>query len=137
MDERIEVTRTIELDIEPGETWELIGDGERWADWMVDASTVEVSPGATGHVIDAGEERKVRIGTVEEGQRVAFDWWPVGRPGAASSVELRIIPSSPGTVLDVVETFPSASTITASVAPSTWTRRARQLSASRRMLVAA
>ena len=30
----------------------MIGDGDRWADWMVDTATLDVTPGATGLVTD-------------------------------------------------------------------------------------
>jgi uncharacterized protein YndB with AHSA1/START domain len=138
MTERVDVTRSIELDLEPDHVWELIGDGERWADWMVDAADVEVAPGGGGTVVDGDESRDVRIDTVDAGERVTFDWWPVGRPDEASSVELRIVPAVSRTVLEVVETFPAGrTTIAMSAAAATWRVRAVALQASRRTLVAA
>jgi hypothetical protein len=136
-EERIEVTRWIELDLEPDEVWDVIGEGERWADWMVDVSALEVAPGSTGHVVDAGEHREVRIDEIVVGERVAFEWWPAGRPDAASSVELRIVHVPRRTVLEVVETFPVRLDLSASVATSRWVLRAQHLSARRGLLLAA
>jgi Activator of Hsp90 ATPase homolog 1-like protein len=136
-EERIEVTRWIELDLEPDEVWDVIGEGERWADWMVDVSALEVAPGSTGHVVDAGEHREVRIDEIVVGERVAFEWWPAGRPDAASSVELRIVHVPRRTVLEVVETFPVRLDLSASVATSRWVLRAQHLSARRWLLLAA
>jgi hypothetical protein len=137
MTDRVDVTRSIELDLEPGEVWELIGVGERWADWMVDTADVEVAPGAGGSVVDGDETREVRIGTVDAGEGISFEWWPRGHPEEASSVDLRIVPAIPGTVLEVVETFPTARTAFALSARATWRVRAVALQASRRMLLAA
>ena len=38
MDNPIEVARAVEFDLLPDELWELIADGERWAEWMVDVA---------------------------------------------------------------------------------------------------
>ncbi len=116
MEDTIEVTRSIELEVEPDELWELISDGEHWVDWMVDTANVEVSPGATGTVTDGDEQREVRIDRVDEGERISFDWWPAGRRDRASSVELHIVPARYGTVLEIVETFPATQRLTASAA---------------------
>jgi uncharacterized protein YndB with AHSA1/START domain len=138
MSDRVDINRSIELDLEPHDVWELIGDGERWADWMVDAADVDVVPGGGGQVRDAEERRDVRIDTVSVGERIAFEWWPVDRPDEASAVDLRIVPSPHGTVLEVVETFPATRAVTAmSAASSRWRVRAVCLQASPRMLVAA
>jgi uncharacterized protein YndB with AHSA1/START domain len=137
MDDTIEVTRSIELEFEPDEVWELISDGEHWVDWMVDTANVEVSPGATGTVTDGDEQREVRINRVDEAERISFDWWPAGGRDRASSVELHIVPTRYGTVLEVVESFPATQRLTASAASSRWHARVRYLATSRRMLVAA
>jgi hypothetical protein len=137
MDDAVEVSRSIELDLEPDEVWDLIGDGGRWSDWMVDEADVDVVPGAAGRVIDGEETRDVRIDTVDDGERVAFTWWPVGRAGAPSEVDLHILPTPGGTVLEVVERFPARHTVSASVAVDRWRRRALTLGGLRQLLVAA
>jgi uncharacterized protein YndB with AHSA1/START domain len=138
MSDRVDINRSIELDLEPAAVWELIGDGERWPDWMVDAADVDVVAGGGGRVRDGDERRDVRIDTVTEGERIAFEWWPVDRPDEASAVDLRIVPSTHGAVLEVVETFPVRRSATAmSADASRWRARAECLLASRRLLIAA
>jgi uncharacterized protein YndB with AHSA1/START domain len=125
MDAPTHVTRTVDLDIAPDELWELIGDGERWIDWMVDDADVAVEPGTHGRVADDGAERDVHIKEVVDGELVSFQWWPRGLPDQLSTVELRVIPAIGGSQLHIVETFPaprpSASASTA------WSLRAGRL----------
>ena len=137
IDDSISVTRSVELDVPPKEAWGLIGDGERWADWMVDEASIDVSPGETGEVIDAGERREVRVGRVESGESIAFEWWPAQRRDLASVVELTVVPARSGAVLEIVESFPSRGAISASAIASAWQPRLRRVSALRRLLVAA
>jgi uncharacterized protein YndB with AHSA1/START domain len=137
MEPEVAITRTVELDLAADELWEMIGDGDRWADWMVDAATVEVEPGATGVVTEGNEERAVRIDRVDDGRRISFAWWPVAQPDLASAVDLVILPARHGTVLEIVETFPTRSTLQASAATTSWPARVHVLEAVRRMLVAA
>jgi uncharacterized protein YndB with AHSA1/START domain len=136
METDVAITRTVDLDLSPDELWEMIGNGDRWADWMVDAATLEVEPGATGVVTDGDEDREVRIQRVEAGERISFQWWPVGQPDQSSSVDLVILPARHGTVLEIVETFPAGSTLSA-LATSAWPTRVQVLGGLRRMLVAA
>jgi uncharacterized protein YndB with AHSA1/START domain len=137
MDDSVEVTRSIELELEPDQLWELIADGERWADWMVDSAAVDVSPGATGDITDAGERRGVRIDRVDEGRRITFEWWPADRRDQVSSVELRIVVAPRGAVLEIVETFPARAQLSAQAAATAWRARTRCLQALRPMLVTA
>jgi uncharacterized protein YndB with AHSA1/START domain len=137
MDDTVEVNRSIELDLEPGEVWDLIGNGERWSRWMVDEADVEVVPGALGHVVDGEESRRVHIDRVEDGERVSFTWWPQDRADAASSVDLHVVPTTGGTVLEVVERFPARSTASASALASRWQLRSLILRNLRLVLVAA
>ena len=124
MDEPLIVSRDIDLDLPAGELWSLIGDGEGWETWLVDEAGVAVEPGATGVVRDQGETREVRMDDVVAGERVSFEWWPVGRPSDASAVELVVAPSPSGAVLRVTETFPPRNTARASAARFTWEVRA-------------
>jgi uncharacterized protein YndB with AHSA1/START domain len=137
MEPDVAVTRTVELDLSPDELWEMIGDGDRWADWMVDTASIEVEPGAIGVVTDGDEERVVRIDRVDDGQRISFAWWPQTQPDRASAVDLVILPAPHGSVLEIVETFPTRSTLSASAATISWPARLHVLEAVRRMLVAA
>jgi uncharacterized protein YndB with AHSA1/START domain len=137
MEPEVAITRTVELDLSPDELWEMIGDGDRWADWMVDAAELDIEPGAIGVVTDGDEERVVRIDRVDDGQRLSFAWWPVAQPDRGSAVDLVILPAARGSVLEIVETFPTGSTLSASVATTSWPARVHVLEAVRRMLVAA
>jgi uncharacterized protein YndB with AHSA1/START domain len=137
MDTDVAITRTVELDLSPEELWQMIGDGDRWADWMVDTAAVDVVPGATGVVTDADEERAVRIERVDEGERVSFKWWPVAQPDRASSVDLVVLPVQHGTVLEIIETFPIGTTLSAAVHTAAWSTRVNVLGGLRRILVAA
>ena len=136
MDNPIEVTRAAELDLLPHELWELIADGERWSDWMVDVAEIEVEPGATGEVTVEDEQREVHIDHVEEGERVGFTWWPVGWPNYASTVELHIVQSRRATVLEIVETLPPTIR-SAAGASHAWAFRCDALGARWRMPIAA
>jgi uncharacterized protein YndB with AHSA1/START domain len=138
MERDVAISRTVELDLSPDELWEMIGDGDRWADWMVDGGSVEVVPGSTGVVTDGDEDREVRIERVDEGERISFQWWPAGQPDQSSSVDLVIVPARHGSVLEIVERFPVGATFSAAVATSAWPTRVHVLGAlRRRMLVAA
>ncbi|MCX6519042.1 MAG: SRPBCC domain-containing protein [Actinobacteria bacterium] len=103
--DRTSVTRHVELDLTVDELWAMIADGGRWAEWLVDASTVEVTPGADGTVIDDGERRGVRVHTVEHGHRIGFEWW---NDDERSEVELEIVPGDERTGLRITETFARA-----------------------------
>jgi uncharacterized protein YndB with AHSA1/START domain len=132
----VAITRTVELDLSPDELWEMIGDGGRWAEWLVDNATVDVTPGATGLINDGDEDRVVTIERVDEGERISFTWWPVAQPDRASEVDLAILPTLHGTVLEIVETFPAGTTLSAQ-ATTAWRTRVHVLRSLRRMLVAA
>jgi uncharacterized protein YndB with AHSA1/START domain len=124
MEEPLIVTRDVDLDLDAAELWSLISDRDGWERWLVDDAAVDVEPGATGTVRDAGQDRELRITHVADGERVAFEWWPVDQPADASAVELVVVPSGHGAVLHVTETFPPRRTAMASAASFTWEVRA-------------
>ena len=139
MSDRVDITRSIELDLEPDEVWELIGDGERWADWMVDAADVDVVPGG-----DWPSQRRRRASRrPHRDRRRPANGSPSsgGRSDGPTRRRQSTCASSRrthGTVLEVVETFPARSTaIAMSAAVARWRARVSGLHASRRMLVAA
>src|SRR5690606_31954126 len=102
----------------------LIADGDRWADWLVDESDVDVTAGETGTVVDGGEERAVDVGAVTAGRSVRFTWWPTDDPGLASSVELTVVETNERAVLRVVEVFPPVAAPAAARAAVAWEVRA-------------
>jgi uncharacterized protein YndB with AHSA1/START domain len=93
-EEPVVVTREVDLEVPADELWQLVADGERWAEWLTDRAEVVVEPASRGVVVDDdGIERQVAIDAVVPGERVQFTWWPSDRPGDASSVELVVAPS--------------------------------------------
>jgi uncharacterized protein YndB with AHSA1/START domain len=105
------VTRELDLEIGADELWNLVGDGTRWADWLVDAGDVEVVDGGLGTVVDdEGTDRQVVVERVEPGRAVRFSWWPTGGPEQASTVELVVLPTHQGSRLLVTEVMASAHT---------------------------
>ena len=137
MDQPTVVTRSVDLDMSPDELWWFLSDPDGWAGWMVDESRVAVQPGGSGTVTDDGVERDVLITEVVEHESVAFEWWPHGDEGAASTVELIVAPSDGGAVLRVVETFPAPRRLAAVNATVAWGIRATCLWAGSRSFVAA
>lgn len=107
MDAPVRITREIDLDLPPDDLWSLVADGERWHEWLVDAGAPGVRPGSTGVVVDDGERRHVHVRTVEEGERVTFDWW-TDDDVSRSHVELEIVHEGDRTGLRITETFASA-----------------------------
>jgi uncharacterized protein YndB with AHSA1/START domain len=127
-DEPIVITRDLELDVSSDELWQLVADGDRWAEWLTDTSDVVVEPTRGGSVVDEdGVERQVIIHSVVPGQRVRFAWWPSDRPGESSMVELTVAPvvPQPGTPasdrsrLSVIETYATAPGPAAAIAAAT------------------
>ena len=67
-DDPIVITRDLELDVPSDELWQLVADGERWAEWLTDAADVVVEPARQGTVVDEdGVERRVSIHSVVPG----------------------------------------------------------------------
>ena len=124
MDDITVLRRAVQLDVTAEQLWELIGDGSRWSEWLVDDSTVVVERGATGEVVDAAEPRSVRVDDVVEGRSVRFDWWPPDAPERASTVTLEIDSEGEATTLRIVEVFPAAAQPLAIRASTAWEVRA-------------
>ncbi len=119
------------------ELWELVGDGERWGEWMVDGADVAVRPGASGTVDEQGRRRTVVVDDVAEG-RVAFTWWPEGDEDRASTVELVVAPATTGSTLRITERFTaSASASTVAAAGIAWDVRTLLLVLASCLVVAA
>lgn len=121
MDAPVRITREIHLDLPADELWSLVADGERWQEWLVDAGAPCIRPGASGVVVDDGEQRHVHVRTVEQGERVTFDWWDEDDHASRSQVELEVVRDGDRAGLRVTETFASAT----ACASSTTDREAR------------
>lgn len=122
--EPIIVTRAIDLDLSPQALWDLVGDGDRWSDWLVDEGRVDVRPGATGTVTDREVERTVRVDRVEPDTEVEFSWWPSDRPDLASTVALRVEDEGASSVLRVVEVLPPTASLDVTAVAVAWEVRA-------------
>ena len=122
------VTRDIELELTQEQLWELIAAGDGWRAWMVDEADVEVAPGGTGEVAEAGARRHVEVTAVRRGESVHFVWWPAGDEELASSVSLTVDTDATGAaVLRVVEVFPPAATVDPVSASIAWDVRAASM----------
>jgi hypothetical protein len=116
----LQVTRSVPTDLPVDELWALVGDGERWVEWMVDGAEIAVQPGSTGTVDDQGRRRTVVVDDVSDG-RVAFTWWPEGDADRTSRVELVVLPTATGSILRITERFAtSASASTVATAGIAW-----------------
>ncbi len=116
----LEVTRSVPSDLPVDELWALVGDGDRWGEWMVDGADIAVEPGATGTVDDQGRRRTVVVDDVTD-RRVAFTWWPEGDADRTSMVELVVVPATRGSILRITERFAaSASASTVGTAGIAW-----------------
>jgi uncharacterized protein YndB with AHSA1/START domain len=133
-EEPVVITRDLELDVPADELWRLVSDGERWAEWLTDASDVVVEPAREGTVVDEdGLERRVSIHSVVPGHSVRFAWWPTGRPGESSVVELVVAPLAPDRGVDgdgrsrisITETYATATdaSTTATASAAAWDLR--------------
>jgi len=108
--ERTTIHRSVELEVEPAEAWELVGEREGLEQWLADEVAVDVAPGAEGTVTDDGTVRKVRIERVEPGRELVFRWWPDGDEDQGSSVVISVSPGDgSGSAVRVIE-VPHAST---------------------------
>ena len=100
------IERTTELDLGVDELWALISTPQGWSSWLVDATDLDVRPGADGAARQDGTERAVHIETVDEGRRVSFSWWDPDDPSSASFVRLDIVElPSGGSQLHISERF--------------------------------
>jgi uncharacterized protein YndB with AHSA1/START domain len=135
MDDDTTVRRELDLDIDAADLWELVGDGDRWAEWLVGSADVEVTDGALGAVVDDdGTARRVLVERVEPGRAVSFMWWPSVGPDHCSRVDLVVIPREHGSRLVVTEVLASAEAIGRAMS---WELRALRLWSSAGGLVSA
>lgn len=103
-----EVIREVELESEPAEAWEAIGDESGLSGWLGDEVEVEMVPGGEITVTDKGETRTGFVESVDEGRGISFWWSEV--EGETTRVELEVIaePERRGCVVRVTESRPLA-----------------------------
>ena len=81
------VERTVDLDMDREQLWELVATPDGWRDWLVDEA--RLVDGA-GIVVDGGITRHVRLAEVVDGESIAFTWWEDGDPTSLSHVRLTV-----------------------------------------------
>lgn len=103
------VTRTIELDQDPADTWHDVADPRGLETWLADEAQLEPVVGAPCRFVEGGCER---VGVVEEvapGERIAWRWWPVEQCDEVSTVRIEVEPTPQGSRVSIVETLIVAS----------------------------
>ena len=89
-DEVEQIDRSIDLDLEADELWELVSTADGWSRWLTETADLDVEPGAVGDVTDGQATKRVRVDAVEPRRRIGFTWWTDADPSDAATVELRI-----------------------------------------------
>jgi uncharacterized protein YndB with AHSA1/START domain len=99
----ISVERSVELDASPEDVWANVCAPQLW---LADDGYLDVRPGGTGRLTDAGVRRLAIVETVDPGRRLVYRWWPDRPEGGASAsrVEITVEPSDGPTRLVVRET---------------------------------
>lgn len=102
---RHEVERSVDIDADLDEVWQLLNDEDGLSAWLGGDVELEVRPGAAGTVVEAdGSRRDVLVTDVEQADgahRIAWHWWL--EDGPLSSVEIIAVPTRTGTRVTVVE----------------------------------
>jgi uncharacterized protein YndB with AHSA1/START domain len=101
----MEVVREIEIEADPEDVWAALTDARQLEEWF--ANDVELDPRPGGRGVfrwDNGESREAKVESVDEGERIVLRFEDEG------VVDLRVLPSESGSVIQVRETSPSWST---------------------------
>ena len=125
------VQRTIDIEADPDDVWELIVDDDERSAWFGGPSTLEPVPGGSGVFTEPdGTRRSAVVEEVEPGRRLRWSWWPDDDPGDAATVDIDLVPVTPerpgapaiGTRVTVTET-PLVPTAACSAAKASMTAR--------------
>ena len=101
----MEVVREIELDAAPDEVWSALTDETQLEEWFANEVELDPTPGGRGIFRwDNGEHREAVVETVDEGERIVLRFDDDG------VVDLRVVATDGGTVVQVREAAPSWST---------------------------
>jgi uncharacterized protein YndB with AHSA1/START domain len=82
------VTRHVELDISPDALWSAITDRETLEAWLGERVDVDLRPGGSGVIVDAGVTREVIVHSVEDGRGWSFEWRVDAAPVSVVSFEI-------------------------------------------------
>jgi uncharacterized protein YndB with AHSA1/START domain len=101
----VEVVREIELEAEPEDVWEALTDASQLEAWFANDVELDPTPGGRGVFRwDNGETREAVVESVEEGERIVLRFDDDGL------VDLRVVATEDGSLVQVRETSPSWST---------------------------
>jgi len=82
----------------------LVSEPDELAGWLGEEVELDMQPGGTGRIVDAGEERLVVVEQIDEGRRLSYVWWPTDAPEDVSRVELVVVAAPAGSRVVVTET---------------------------------
>jgi uncharacterized protein YndB with AHSA1/START domain len=107
-----QVEREIELAASPDDVWREVTDATALGEWLEAEVELDLRPGGAGTFRFAdGEVRRAMVREVDDGERLAFTWWPLTGPavGRATTVVITIEPRGDGSRLRLVETTAAVS----------------------------
>ena len=101
----MEVVREIELDAEAEDVWEALTNESQLKEWFANDVELDPTPGGRGVFRwDNGEMREAVVESVEEGERIVLRFDDDG------VVDLRVVATDGGSIVEVRESAPSWST---------------------------
>ena len=101
----MEVVREIELEADPEDVWEALTDESQLEEWFANDVELDPTPGGRGVFRwDNGETREAIVESVEEGERIVLRFDDDG------VVDLRVVATDGGSLVEVRESTPSWST---------------------------
>ena len=101
----MEVVREIELNADPEDVWEALTDESQLEEWFANDVELDPTPGGRGVFRwDNGETREAIVESVDEGERIVLRFDDDG------VVDLRVVATDGGSLVEVRESTPSWST---------------------------
>ena len=101
----MEVVREIELEAAPEDVWSALTDEAQLEEWFANEVELDPTPGGRGVFRwDNGEMREAVVESVEEGERIVLRFDDDG------VVDLRVVATDGGSLVEVRESAPSWST---------------------------
>jgi uncharacterized protein YndB with AHSA1/START domain len=101
----VEILREIELEAGPEDVWSALTDEEQLQEWFANEVELDPTPGGRGVFRwDNGETREAVVESIEEGERIVLRFDDEG------VVDLRVVATKGGSIVQVREAAPSWST---------------------------
>ena len=125
----VDVRREATFDAPAEIVWHALTAEGGLAGWMGAGSHLDPHPGGQGWFADpaGGSPRRARVVAVEDGRRLAWEWWSEDDPAQRSLVELTLTEDAPGrSHLAVVErplATPTLQASTTAAAGGAWAWR--------------